>query len=505
MAPQYSANSARYTVKERELWSPGWIARLPWLAFSALLGSMLCIAACVGILIASDGHSITAWRIQPTVWLAVLSTASSIMLHFGLSEGITVSWWLRAMRPQTQLDDLHRNWAFGNSLWAATTAGRQTNVIAIASILTALAPISNPLLQRASRVTVGTNMVSPVTLEVPIASAIPKSYTGYTSGRNHDVTLFNPNYTRTVQNYYKNIPFRLADKSGCQGDCRSTVLGVGLSVNCSSYTWPFTLETSSEQPYNASNDPVIVNGTNIFQSLFEWQVASGNMSLNIQYKDKAPCEGDLIVKNCTINTALVAYPIVIDNNNTISLDPSTTVFDDVVSHEIDIDFDSLAPGPSTLAGYYLALRNELNSEAHIRFGGAVGYELTTTGSTATQYAIADEDGDTNSCGLSFADPTMDLLAAARDLMFRTALSAGARNSSFIQSVPGMQSNAPAVYHSQYLYLGIAVMLTSLAVFFTTLTFVGYSTLGRSVSMSPLETAKAVEGRERRGTLQPWQG
>ncbi|EXJ79179.1 hypothetical protein A1O3_08680 [Capronia epimyces CBS 606.96] len=497
MAHPSSPSPAYRAVEDRAPWSPGWIARLPWLGFAALLGSVLGLAASVGILVASNGRPIADWRIQPTVWLSVASTASNIMLHFALSEGANVSWWRRAMRPQTQLADLHRNWAFGNSLWTASTAGRHVDLIAVASILTAMAPISNPLLQRASRVTVGRlEVVSPVTLKVPVAQDIPTGYTGYISGRGYAASLFTSNYTTTVQEYYNNNVTRLPHKSSCQGNCKARVMGVGLSVNCSSYTWPFNLAPSTEQPYNVSNDPAVVNGTNVFQSLFAWQVASGNMSLNLQYKDQSPCTGDLIVRNCTLQTALVSYPVVIDGNDTISLDPSTTVFEDTISHKINLDLDYAEAGPTTLGGYYLALKNKFNSEAHLRWAGAVGYELLTTGSTATQYAVTNATTDTSavdvasSCGLSFTDPTDDLLASARELMFRTALSIASGNSSMIQTVSGTQFTTPAVYESHYLYLGIAVILTGLAVTFVTLTFVGYQTLGRSVSMSPLEIARA---------------
>ncbi|KAK5216845.1 hypothetical protein LTR72_010215 [Exophiala xenobiotica] len=491
MAPQISTNPAYRIVESHEPWSPGWIAHLPSLGVAALVGCVLCIAAVSGILVASDGRPINDWRIQPTVWLAVVSTAFNIMLHYGLSQGINVSWWRRAMQPQTQLGDLHRNWAFGNSLWAAVTAGRHVNIIAIASILTAIAPVNNPLLQRASKVVVGrTGVVSHVTLKVPIARNIPRGYTGYISDRQQVALLFTSKYTSTVQKYYNNNEMRLANRSGCPGNCKARVMGVGLSVNCSSYTWPFNLAPSTEQPYNVSNDPAVINGTVVFQTLFDWEAASGNMSLNIQYKDKSPCTGDLTVKNCTMHTALVSYPIVIDSNDTISLDPSTTIFDDVLSHQINIGSDPYSSGPTTIGGYNLALKNKFNSEAHLRCVGADGYELLTTGSTATQYAVTNVSTVDigSSCALTFNDPTTDLIASARELMFRTALDIAAGNSSLIQSVSGVYT--PAVYESQYLYLVIAAILTGIAVFFVTLTFAGYSVLSRSVSMSPLEIAKA---------------
>jgi hypothetical protein len=142
----------------------------------------------------------------------------------------------------------------------------------------------------------------------------------------------------------------LGEKQGCQGNCKARLEGVGLAVNCSSYTWPFDLNPSTEQPYDAADDPAVVNCTNVLQSHFEWEVASGNMSLNIQYKDKSPCQGELIVRNCTIQTALVAYPVILESNNLIALDPTTTIFDDIVSHKLNINYDVAEFGPMTLGG-----------------------------------------------------------------------------------------------------------------------------------------------------------
>src|SRR5256885_11383156 len=82
MAPPYSTNPTYRAVGEGKAWSPGLIARLPWLGFAALLGSILGIVASVAILTASNGRPIANWPIQPTVCLSLASTASNIMLPF---------------------------------------------------------------------------------------------------------------------------------------------------------------------------------------------------------------------------------------------------------------------------------------------------------------------------------------------------------------------------------------------------------------------------------------
>lgn len=82
-----------------------------------------------------------------------------------------------------------------------------------------------------------------------------------------------------------------------------------------------------------------------------------------------------------------------------------------------------------------------------------------------------------------------MLASARELMFRTAIAAA--NSSDVQTVSAVQTGQQAVYESHYLYLGLAVLVTALGIIFVAPTFHGYWILGRTVSMSPIETAKAL--------------
>jgi hypothetical protein len=78
-----------------------------------------------------------------------------------------------------------------------------------------------------------------------------------------------------------------------------------------------------------------------------------------------------------MRTALVEYPVLVDSNNTISLDPETTIFDDTIEHIVNIASDLTIYRPTTLGGYSLALKNKFNSEAHLRFVGSAGYELLT--------------------------------------------------------------------------------------------------------------------------------
>ncbi|MCJ1340724.1 hypothetical protein MMC09_006020 [Bachmanniomyces sp. S44760] len=466
------------------------IDRLPWLGLGAIIGSILGTAASVAILIASNGKPIASWTFQPTVYLSIASTLTNIMISFALSQGVNIAWWRRAMRSQTQVGDLHRNWDFGNSLLAAIMSGRHFNVIALACIVTAIVPINGPLLQRASHVTTGT-VISTNNIQLSLAPAVPRGFTGYSSGRSYAVSLLTSNFTPIANDYYSQAQINMTN-TGCQGTCSGRVSGVGLAINCSSSTSPFDLRflPSADGSYN-NNQQSLSNGTQAFMSNFLWDLENpGNISLNVQYKDTSACFGNLNVQNCSLRSALVSYPVIIDSNkSSISLDPASTIFDDQVSNIIIPD-DNLMQGPTTLGGLWLALSNKWDSTAHLRYVGAVGYELAATGSTANQYAMLDPGDESNgsNCTLRFSNPMNDLVNSARELMFRTAV--GAANSSNIQHISARQVASHPIYQSEYLFLGLATAITAFAVSIVTLTFNGYWRLGRPVTMSPVETAKA---------------
>ncbi|ERF74689.1 hypothetical protein EPUS_00819 [Endocarpon pusillum Z07020] len=476
-------------------WHPGFLARFPWLGLGALLGSTLGVILSVIILIISDGAPISGWRFQPTVYLSIASTATNIMLHFALTEGARVAWWRQAMKGKNKLGDLHRYWDFANNLWAATTSGRYFNLIAMACIFTAIAPINGPLLQRASTVKEASSASEPITVKLAVATSLPDGFSGYLSGRSYVVSAYTQNFTPVVQDYYNQRENRMND-TGCVGKCSATVKGVGFAVNCSSSEEPYKLSPTYAEngTYDATLDPALMNGSEVFTSYFSWTSGKpNNITLGIRYKDKADCDGRLMINECSLTLATVKYPVVIDGNrSTITLKPNTSILDDEVDGGYGNDtFVTRQGDTTTLGGIYLALDNKFNSSAHLRFGGAIGYEFRTKGATAVQYIDTDGSFNLGGCDIMFGDPTNDILASARELMFRTAIAAATTNSSIqAQSVPALQIATRAVYASHYHFLAIATLLTAIAVLLVLVTFHGYWHLGRRTTMSPLETAKA---------------
>lgn len=505
-----STNSYSPVHRRGRPWSPGVFRGFPLTGIGALVVVMLGVGGAIAVLITSDGRLLEDWIFAPTVYLSIASTVTNIALQVALTEALNTAWWRKALRPGTQVNDLHRYWEFGNSLKAASLSGRNINLAAIACILAAIAPINGPLLQRASRVNIE-SIKSFVDIDLPIATQMPQQwYSGYVSGRGYSVSLYTANFTPIASGYSSGTPISM-NNTGCAGQCSTRVAGIGLAINCSSYESPFTLIYDTQNPLGISQ-PVVVNGTVVFDTHFTWTMADtvegsdyghDNFTLYATYKPHDACNGTLVNQACSLRLAQVEYPIVIDKNkSTIALDPSTTIYDDRVGSPLDLD-PNVIQGPSYLAGYWLALQNKWASTSRLRWVGAVGYEVTGTGfSTPASYAILstqDFSAGTN-CSLHFRNPLDDMVQSARELLFRASVGAAQTdpsvNTQHITSAT--QTLKTGVYRSHYAYLVGACATSLIATVFITALFHGYWQIGRPVSMSPIETAKAFDAPLLRG-------
>lgn len=480
-------------MAENAPWKPGAFARLPWTGFAALGGAVGGIVGSVAVLVVSNGKPITDWRFQPTVYLSIISTLTNIMVHYALTQGVTVAWWALALKPDTRISHLHQYWETGNSLLASLKVGRNFNIIALATIIVAISQVNGPLLQRASRVAVVTAN-SDMTISIGIAPQIPSGFTGVVEGRAYVPAWFNELFLPTVNEYSDRLSINV-NQTGCTGTCSTTLSGAGFAIVCTGYETTFEAVPEPQptgQPFNTSQ-PLMIDGVDAFQSYFVWSAgAPGNITIDVEFKPDPGCESRLIVRNCTLSPATVQYNVLIDGNtSTISLPPDSSIYDDKIESTYTIAETYESGDYSTLGGLALALQNRFNSKANMRFAGAIGWDIETTGSTSNQFVQSNStigSEDLSQCNLAFTDPTGNLIANARELMFRTAIAA--TNSSNVRSVPAQQQATIAVYESHYLYLGLASLFTGLAIFLVIPTFIGYWRLGRRVSMSPIETAKA---------------
>ncbi|KAK5198412.1 hypothetical protein LTR99_007337 [Exophiala xenobiotica] len=398
-------------------------------------------------------------------------------MAYALLEGVTIAWWHTALKEGTNVGDLHRMWEFGHGFLSAVLSGRHFNLVALASILVALSPINGPLLQRASTLANAT-VTAQQEFELQINPLVPRGYTGIVTSRAEAVNMLTTNFSVVARDYYIRSPIPL--RSECIGSCRANVLGAGFHTNCSSYLVPFNI-SESDDPQSA-----LVFGANIVYSVYYNPIRA---VLNVQYKPEAGCIGNLTVTNCTLQAGTVRYPIVIDGAaSTVTLDPSTTIWDDVVIGNPDFLLDeSSGTVTTTYGGIFLAIGNQYNTDLSMQFGGAVGYEFFGAQSEASiAYARGIETGP--SCDVYFTDPLADFLQGIRELIFRTAIATA--NSSNTQHIEAQASGSHTIYHTDFLFLALATVASLLAIAAILLTFHGFWGIGRNVSMSPIETAKA---------------
>ena len=471
--------------QSNEPWITGFFKHVPYKGLGALVIAALGIIAGVAVLVKSNNDPTTDWPVQPQVYLAIASTITNITLVYALKRAIDVAWWCRAIKPGTTVAHLHREWHFGTSVGAALFKGIfRLNFMALACIMVAIAPINGPLLQRASRITSG-YISRETNLKISISERLPDGYTGYLSGRQGAVSLLTPNFTSIMNEFAVGIPANVTVPE-CKGMCAARIKGAGFKVNCTTDTADFDLNPELDSDGSLQQ----TDGVQVFGNHLTWDHdVPSQLQMGVQYKSDANCAGKLQIRNCTLQGAIVEYPVLIDGNaSTITLDPTSSYFDDQVLETVDYPGIGNV-GPTTLGGLAKAITDLYDSTANLRFIGALGYELITSGPTSNRFAIIDPSNPAANCTIYFEDPATPLLEAARDLMFRTAIYSANGTNAF-QTVKANENVTLPVYHSNYVYLALATLFSVLALLVVFPQFLGWWNLGRQVSMSPIETAKA---------------
>ncbi|KAI4624563.1 hypothetical protein J4E83_004238 [Alternaria metachromatica] len=151
-----------------------------------------------------------------------------------------------------------------------------------------------------------------------------------------------------------------------------------------------------------------------------------------------------------------------------------------------------------------------------RGGGPAGWRVMTTGTTVLGY-LADFVGKNGSielfCNMSLPDPTPNVLKSLREIAFRMALyiphsrgmlfktdiersslqqwpKSEREEGIFQQTIEVEQTATEIVFKSQYQFLAIAIGITLVATACVFTVLAGWWHLGREVSLSPIEIAKA---------------
>ena len=150
----------------------------------------------------------------------------------------------------------------------------------------------------------------------------------------------------------------------------------------------------------------------------------------------------LVINACTLTPAIMEYHVILVND-TIALDPAYTYRDDKFIKVAPASVNTIQ-GPTTYGGLWLVLNTMPESSVHMDFAGPVGYDIISSGLPTFEYA---NNTDTLETPVNWSSPTDDMLATAREMLFRIALLAA--NSSITQTVQVLQTGHLTVFKSHY--------------------------------------------------------
>lgn len=254
------------------------------------------------------------------------------------------------------------------------------------------------------------------------------------------------------------------------------VFGAGTNVMNYQAGTNFTLSTSWVQT-TARNDGVSEYGS---------QLGPAGTVLPTELQD---CDGTSWNKTCSLQHAVLEYPISMTGSTitiltgsgdlrTISTEPNGEVSGDEPDSE------------RVFTGLSIAANSITSSCSSIEAAGPHGWSFYTAGPLTPFYL---QSREVNTCQMHFTDPTEDILSSLNEIMFRISLAAfNSSTLSLSKSTNYMLSQQVAEIHyeSHYAYLVAATVISLVACASLLPTFDKFWTLGRPMSLSPVEVAKA---------------
>jgi hypothetical protein len=165
---------------DRNPWGPSLYRIRPLSGITALVISLTCIVASLGILLGSRGKPVDSWYFKPTVLLAVATAVSNTALNCALAQAAPISFWYKAYKGST-IRELELEWEAGTMFPRAIIRGfrqgRYFNLLTLSSLLVALVVIDGPLLQRASSVH-SARVTESIVQNIPVATELPDGFSG---------------------------------------------------------------------------------------------------------------------------------------------------------------------------------------------------------------------------------------------------------------------------------------------------------------------------------------
>lgn len=294
--------------------------------------------------------------------------------------------------------------------------------------------------------------------------------------------------------------------TACGAQCDATVKGFGFKINCSEeFLYVEPAPPGSEMEFFASW--ARLNWTETDSALSSRPVPS-YITVRAKYHvNDAPAHSNsslfpLKQHTCDLHGGITSYRINVTDERLAFLSPDWRT--DTFIEELEfLGPTNLGGPPTVIGGFQYAIDTLFNSSATFYNGGAVA-STTLKGNLANQYVV---DNATAAPYFTFTDPMEEILTAVRELSLRASIAAAnsawshtegnetalafARDANQ-QNVTVTGITLDNVYVTNRTYLAISALISLLSIVAVAATFWGYWNLGRKVSFSPLEIAKAFD-------------
>ncbi|CAG8953025.1 hypothetical protein HYFRA_00003218 [Hymenoscyphus fraxineus] len=369
----------------------------------------------------SQGHWMPKLvSVQPSVLLAIFAGISTASLDILLADGIAVVWWMSALDGST-LRELHYIWNKGDwrsakDIFNAVTSGPSVlKVILVTGIVRITKITVGPLLQRATH-TVRRDVVSINNQwSWTLGQTIPDGWVGSVGNEGYPILMGSPYLRQIAQQWQAKTPIPNA-VGFCNGNCTGRTLGAGIVATCNS-TAPAGEVVDLTLPEN-HNVPLFTIDFNRFNGMDD----TPTLKLTVKYTHEvdSSCNATLITETCNIQSAIVEYDIVAQDEIILELDsiPKSSSLNKSLA-------DSISKKPGAAAGlltglewfgyYYLhanaTLLHNMTSDM---------YTFQPTGILASQYSDLDYKSLAN-CAFVWHNPTSDILRSLHQIAMRIAI------------------------------------------------------------------------------------
>jgi hypothetical protein len=493
---------APYTMSIEGIpWLPGFWKRAPWRTMGALIGFFVTCGMMALVLILSEGKETNSWPSQNKyitvpVLLSLLVGVALLFLAVANSEGLAISWWLKALKG-TKLKELQYDLEVTSNLLVGVSRPTLFNLVTLSAIVALVVSVgTSAIMQRASTTISKSIGPYPTNIDAPLLNTtLPTNFSGW-AGDGAQISLLMPAYASVYKEYSNRDMIEIP--SGCgNSTCQLHVTGPGFDVDCTDDTvdYDFGNLAAAAPVHQITTFQTIIN----FESVQDPNILN-HINMSVLYKPSPTCSGKLTKHHCVLRAAAVDYAVTI-TNGTATLAPwdtsqNTTISIHNFTDWMQLGWGSLGAGGfiTSLGGIASTLQAQYNSNATLVLAVMTSnpFLVDAFGQAASTYSTSTFD-DFGNCTMTWSDPREDIINSVREIMFRSALSVANSTGEPVQfkQTSAEMTRIGVVYSTNWTFFGIAVGVMCLEALMTLLLIWGWERLGREVSRDPFEIAKAM--------------